>query len=57
LWWLKSRALLAKAEDSPDGYAQLAERYLELCEELQACGRLAEARQMVERMIKQPRQA
>jgi adenylate cyclase len=47
LWWLKSRALLAKAEGNPDGYADLAKQYLELCEELDAGGRLDEARQMV----------
>jgi adenylate cyclase len=47
LWWLKSRALLAKAERDPDGYAELAREYLELCEKLDARGRLAEARRMV----------
>jgi adenylate cyclase len=47
LWWLKSRALLAKAEGNPDGYAELARQYLQLCEKLDAGGRLAEARRMV----------
>ena len=28
LWWLKSRALLAKAEGDSDGYAKLAKQYL-----------------------------
>jgi adenylate cyclase len=48
LWWLKSRALLAKAEGDRDGYAEMATRYLELCEKLDAGGRLAEARRMVD---------
>ena len=47
LWWLKSRALLAKAEGDSDGYAELAKQYLELCEKLDARGRLDEARRMV----------
>ena len=47
LWWLKSRALLAKAEGDWDEYAELATQYLALCEKLDARGRLAEARQMV----------
>ena len=47
LWWLKSRALLAKAEGNSDAYAGLANHYLELCEKLDARGRLAEARRMV----------
>jgi adenylate cyclase len=47
LWWLKSRALLAKAENDWDDYAELASQYLELCEELDARGRLDEARRMV----------
>ena len=50
LWWLKSRALLAKAEGDSDGYAELAKQYLALCEKLDARGRLDEARRMVERM-------
>jgi adenylate cyclase len=48
LWWLKSRALLAKAEGNSDAYAKLANQYLALCERLDARGRLAEARRMVE---------
>jgi adenylate cyclase len=47
LWWLKSRALLAKAEGDRDGYAGLAKQYLELCEKLDARGRLTEAHRMV----------
>jgi adenylate cyclase len=47
LWWLKSRALLAGAEGNSDGYADLAKQYLGLCEKLDARGRLAEARRMV----------
>lgn len=47
LWWLKSRALLTKAEGNADGHAKLAKQYLELCEKLDARGRLAEARRMV----------
>ncbi|HSS25412.1 MAG TPA: adenylate/guanylate cyclase domain-containing protein, partial [Mycobacterium sp.] len=30
LWWLKSRALLAKVEGDSEGYAELATQYLEL---------------------------
>jgi adenylate cyclase len=51
LWWLKSRALLAKVEGESDGYAELATQYLELCEKLDARGRLDEARQMVNRIV------
>jgi hypothetical protein len=47
LWWLKSHALLANAEGDWDRYAELATRYLELCEKLDARGRLTEARRMV----------
>ena len=47
LWWLRSRALLAKAEGNSDGSAELAKQYLSLCEKLDARGRLAEARRMV----------
>jgi adenylate cyclase len=47
LWWLKSRALLAKVEGDADGYAELAKRYLSLCEKLDARSRFADARQMV----------
>ena len=51
LWWLRSRALLAKAEDDSDGYAELAMQYLDLCEKLHARGRLAEARRMVDEIV------
>jgi adenylate cyclase len=47
LWWLKSRALLAKAKGNSDDYTELANQYLQLCEKLDARGRLAEARRMV----------
>ncbi|OBH51717.1 adenylate/guanylate cyclase domain-containing protein [Mycobacterium sp. E2479] len=47
LWWLKSKALVAKTEGDSEGFAELAARYLELCEKLDARGRLDEARQMV----------
>jgi adenylate cyclase len=48
LWWLKSRALLANAEGDSDGYAEMAKQYLELCEKLNAGGRLTESRRMVD---------
>jgi adenylate cyclase len=51
LWWLKSRALLAKVGGDSEGYAELATQYLELCERLDARGRLDEARQMVNRIV------
>jgi adenylate cyclase len=47
LWWLKSRALLAKAQHNSRDYAEFASQYLELCEKLDARGRLPEARRMV----------
>ena len=47
LWWLKSRALLAEAEGHSDYYTKLANQYLQLCERLDARGRLPEARRMV----------
>jgi adenylate cyclase len=47
LWWLKSRAMLARTEGDSDGYAELAKQYLSLCEKLDARGRLDEARRMV----------
>jgi class 3 adenylate cyclase len=56
LWWLKSRALLADAEGDSDGYAGLTKQYLELCEKLDARGRLAEARRMVDDIVVQSRQ-
>jgi adenylate cyclase len=46
LWWLKSRALLAKAESDCEGYAELTSQYVDLCERLDARGRLDGARQM-----------
>ena len=48
LWWLKSRALLARVEGDSDGYTKLAAQYLELCERLDARGRLAEAHRMAD---------
>ncbi len=48
LWWLRSGALLAKAEGDVPGHADLAGRYLALCEKLDARGRLDEARRMVD---------
>ena len=50
LWWLRSRALLAKAKGDATGHAELANQYLSLCEKLDARGRLDEARQMVDRL-------
>lgn len=47
LWWLKSRALLAGAEGDRASQIEIAEQYLELCEKLNAEGRLDEARRMV----------
>jgi adenylate cyclase len=46
LWWLRSGALLAKAEDNLASHAEWAGRYLECCESVDARGRLTEARQM-----------
>jgi adenylate cyclase len=51
LWWLKSQALLAKAEGDSACYAELAQQYLSLCEKVDARGRLAEARRMVNESI------
>ena len=48
LWWLKSRALLAKAEGNWPAHAELARQYLDLCEKLDARGRLAQARRLVD---------
>jgi adenylate cyclase len=47
LWWLKSRAWIAKAEHNFGEYIDQAKQYLELCVRLDARGRLAEARRMV----------
>lgn len=48
LWWLKARALLAKAEGDRPAQARLAGQYLDLCERLDAQGRLAQARRLVD---------
>lgn len=48
LWWLKSRALLAKADGERSAHVQLARAYLGLCEQLDARGRLPQARRLVE---------
>ena len=42
---------MAKAEGNSDGYADLAKQYLWLCENLDARGRLAEARRMVNETV------
>jgi adenylate cyclase len=47
LWWLRSRAWIAKAERNFGEYIYQAKQYLELCVRLDARGRLAEARRMV----------
>ncbi|KUI27156.1 adenylyl cyclase [Mycobacterium sp. IS-1742] len=46
LWWLKSRALLANARGDRSGYMQWAGRYLDLCERLDARGRIPHARRL-----------
>lgn len=46
LWWLRSRALLAKAEGDAASSDRRATAYLDLCEKLDARGRLADARAM-----------
>ncbi|OBF72114.1 adenylyl cyclase [Mycobacterium sp. 852002-51613_SCH5001154] len=51
LWWLKSRALLARAEGRPDQYAELSKAYLESCNKLDARGRQPEARRMVDESL------
>ncbi len=51
LWWVKSRALLAKVKGDSEWHAELATQYLELCEKLDARGRLDEARQMLMRIV------
>ncbi|MFG1930995.1 hypothetical protein ACGFK1_10105 [Mycobacterium sp. NPDC048908] len=50
LWWLKCRALLARAEGRSQRSAELAAQYLALCHEVDARGRLAEARRMLDEM-------
>jgi adenylate cyclase len=47
LWWLRSRALIAKAEGNFDASAELTNQYLALCKTLDARGRLAQARRMI----------
>jgi adenylate cyclase len=47
LWWLKSQALLAKADGGSACYPERAKQYLSLCEKVDARGRLAEAHRMV----------
>jgi adenylate cyclase len=51
LWWLKSRALLAKADDNSNDYIELSKTYLEFCEKLDARGRLTEAHRMVDESL------
>lgn len=43
LWWLRSRALLARARDDARGYAALSAQYLDLCEKVDARGRFDHA--------------
>jgi adenylate cyclase len=51
LWWLKSRALLARAEGNSDDCVALSKTYLEFCERLDARGRLPEAHRMVDESL------
>lgn len=46
MWWLRSRALLARAEGDAIGYAEQSAEYLALCEKLNARGRIDDARAM-----------
>ncbi|MCX2933443.1 AAA family ATPase [Mycobacterium sp. CVI_P3] len=46
LWPLRARTLLARAECDERAFADGAKRYLRLCEQLNAIGRLDEARQL-----------
>ncbi len=55
LWWLKSRALLARAEGNADDYVELSKTYLEFCEKLDARGRLPGAHRMADESLA-PRQ-
>jgi adenylate cyclase len=48
LWWLRSRALMARAEGDSTRFGELAGQYLTLCEKVHAHGRLAGARQLVD---------
>lgn len=49
LWWLKSLALLAEANGDSRAYLELAQQYLESCEELGATERIAEAERLIAR--------
>lgn len=51
LWWLKARALLAKADDNVGDYVELSKLYREFCQKLSAHGRLPEAHRMVEESL------
>jgi adenylate cyclase len=55
LWWLKSRALLARADGNPDCYVELSKTYLEFCTKLDTRGRLPEAHRMADESLA-PRQ-
>jgi adenylate cyclase len=46
LWWLRTSALVARADGDGPGFAEAARRYLTCCEELGARGRLADARHL-----------
>lgn len=48
LWSLKSRALLARADGNSDDYVALSKTYLEVCQRLDARGRLVEAHRMLD---------
>lgn len=48
LWWLRSRALMARAEGDAARFGDLAGQYLTLCEKVHARGRLAGAHQLVD---------
>ncbi len=51
LWWLKSRALLARAQGNLDDYVDLSKTYLEFCEKLDARGRLPGAQRMLDESL------
>ncbi len=51
LWWLKSRAMLARADGDSDRCVELSKAYLEACERLDARGRLPEARRMLDESV------
>ncbi len=54
LWWLRSRAMLAKTAGDVEGYADLAGQYLELCIRLDARGRIDKAREMLSESVATP---